>query len=49
MLLPVYEDIEDGAEILWDELGSLPVKRIRKLVKSKRQLSVFNDKTGESK
>ncbi len=44
MLLPVYEDIADGAEILWEDRGSLPVKRIRKLVKSKRHLPVFNDK-----
>jgi len=44
MLLPVFEDIEDGAEILWVDRGSLPVKSIRKLVKSKRELPVFNDK-----
>lgn len=44
MLLPVFEDIEDGAEILWVDRGSLPVKSIRRLVKSKRELSVFNDK-----
>ena len=49
MLLPVYEDVEDGAEILWDDRGSLPLKRIRKLVKSKRQLSVFDDKADEPK
>ena len=43
MLLPVFEDIEDGAEILWVDRGSLPVKSIRKLVKSTRELPVFND------
>jgi len=43
MLLPVYEDIKDGAEILWVDHGSMPVKRIRGLVKSRDQLPVFND------
>ncbi len=42
-LLPIYEELEDGAEILWDKLGSLSVARIKRLAKSKRQLSVFND------
>ena len=43
MLLPVYEDIEDGAEILWVDRGQMPVRSIRKLVKSKRKLPVFDD------
>jgi hypothetical protein len=42
-LLPVYDDLEDGAEILWDSRGRIPVSAIRRLVKSKRQLSVFDD------
>jgi len=44
MPLPVYEEIEDGAEILWTEYGALQIRTIKKLVKKKRQLSVFNDK-----
>jgi Domain of unknown function (DUF4288) len=47
MLLPIYEDLEDGSEILWTDRGSLPLERIRKLVKSKRQLSVFDDRIEE--
>jgi hypothetical protein len=43
MLLPIYEDIEDGAEILWDDRGRMPVRQIKKLVRSKRQLPVFDD------
>ncbi len=43
MLLPIYEDLEDGAEILWTDRGRIPLARIKKLVKTKRQLSVFND------
>jgi len=45
MLLPVYEKIEDGVEILWTDRGRLPVKSIKRLVKAKRQLPVFDDKT----
>jgi len=43
MLLPVYEDIEDGAEILWNERGLMRIGAIRKLTKTKRQLPVFDD------
>ena len=44
MLLPVYEEIEDGAEILWNDYGALPIRTIKKLVKTKRQLTVFDDR-----
>ena len=44
MLLPVYDKIEDGVEILWTVRGRLPVKSIKKLVKTKSQLPVFDDK-----
>jgi hypothetical protein len=44
ILLPVYDDIEDGSEILWTDRGLMSVKQIQKLVKSKQQLPVFDDK-----
>lgn len=44
MLLPVYEKIEDGVEILWTDLGLMTVGKIQKLVKTKEQLPVFDDK-----
>jgi hypothetical protein len=44
MLLPVYDEIEDGAEILWENERKLSVKQIKKLVKSKKQLPVFSDR-----
>jgi len=44
MLLPVCEDIEDGVEILWDDRGSMPIKRIKELVKSRAHLPVFDDR-----
>jgi hypothetical protein len=43
MLLPVYESLDDGAEILWTERGRMRVANIKKLVKTKHQLSVFDD------
>ena len=43
LLLPVYEDLEDGAEVLWTVRGRMTVGRIKKLVKSKKELPVFDD------
>lgn len=43
MLLPIYDRFEDGSEILWEEDKLMSVARIKKLVKSQRQLPVFDD------
>jgi hypothetical protein len=43
MLLPVYEELEDGAEILWKDSKVMTVARMERLVKSRHQLSVFDD------
>jgi len=43
MLLPVYERLEDGAEILWNEHSGRTVKSIRALVQPKNRLVVFDD------
>ncbi len=43
-LLPVYEELEDGAEILWTDRGRMRQEAIRKLVKSREQLAVFDDR-----
>ena len=37
-LLPVYEKLRDGAEIMWTERPPRTVKSLRQLVKSKRAL-----------
>ena len=37
-LLPVYETLRDGAEIMWTERSPRTVKTLRRLVKSKRTL-----------
>jgi hypothetical protein len=44
MLLPIYDEMEDGSEILWYKDKVMNVARIKTLVKSKRQLPVFDDR-----
>jgi Domain of unknown function (DUF4288) len=44
LLLPVYEPIEDGSEILWKKRGRMSIRSIRDLVKKKEQLPVFDDR-----
>jgi hypothetical protein len=42
-LLPIYEKLEDGAEILWREHRNKTVAKIRSWVKVKRELETFDD------
>lgn len=35
-LLPIYEELEDGAEIIWEEHNPKKLKNIRKLVTPKK-------------
>ena len=37
-LLPIYEDLEDGAEIMWRDYGYIRAKRIDKIVQTKKEL-----------
>ena len=37
-LLPIYEDLEDGAEIMWTDDGYISAKRTDRIVKTKREL-----------
>jgi hypothetical protein len=43
LLLPIYEQFEDGAEILWREYDGKTVKSIQAMVKRKRELEAFDD------
>ena len=43
-LLPVYDDLEDGGELVWVEHPRSSVKRIKAMVKTKRQLESFDDR-----
>ena len=42
-LLPIYEKLEDGAEIIWDDHGSISFGRLCRMAKAKRDLPVFDD------
>ena len=46
-LLPVYEDIEDGAEILWTEHRNKAVSTIEKMVSKKEDLQIFSEDCDE--
>jgi hypothetical protein len=43
-LLPMYEALEDGAELLWRELSNVSVRKVKTLVRAKKDLSVFDDR-----
>jgi len=46
-LLPIYDELEDGAEALWRQYTYRTVKTIQALAKSKKELEVFNDETSD--
>jgi hypothetical protein len=43
-LLPVYEPIQDGAEVLWTALDGVSVRKVKSRIRRKRHLSVFDDR-----
>ena len=46
-LLPIYEQLEDGAEVLWHHHRNLAVKTVKKLVTPKQELPIFDDSEPE--
>jgi hypothetical protein len=42
-LLAIYEKLEDGAEIIWNEHADRTVEKIRSFVKKKSELETFID------
>lgn len=42
-LLPIYEELEDGAEIVLKEYKNKSVKKAQSWVKPKEQLEVFRE------
>jgi hypothetical protein len=42
-LIPIYEELEDGAEILWDEHKNCAVKTVKSWVRTKGELEAFTD------
>jgi hypothetical protein len=45
-LLPNYDELKDGTEILWEEHKNRTIAKIRSWVKSKKELEVFDDTAG---
>lgn len=45
-LHPIYDELKDGTEILWEEHGNRTLAKIRSWVKSKTELEVFDDTAG---
>lgn len=45
-LLAIYDELEDGAEILWNEHKNVTVKKVKSWVKRKNQLETFDDGDG---
>lgn len=41
-LLPIYDDLQDGTEILWVDHSGRTLKKLRALVKKKSELEVFD-------
>jgi hypothetical protein len=42
-LLPIYEPLEDGAEVLWSESKGKTLGTVRRRIKPKRRLEAFED------
>jgi Domain of unknown function (DUF4288) len=42
-LLPIYEKLEDGAEIFWREFPSSTLRSMTSKIKKKQKLEAFND------
>lgn len=43
MLLPIFDKLEDGAELLWVEHENKTAKMIQAMIKQKHELEVFDD------
>jgi hypothetical protein len=42
-LLPIYDELGDGAEVLWQEFQGVSLRKVRSRVRPKRTLEVFDD------
>ena len=42
-LLPIYEKLEDGAELMWEQSVNITVKTVKAGIKEKRELECFQD------
>lgn len=42
-LLPIYDELADGAEVLWTDHGVISLREARRFVKDKQELEAFDD------
>ncbi|MGD9782917.1 MAG: DUF4288 domain-containing protein [Kiritimatiellia bacterium] len=42
-LLPVYDKLEDGAELIWEETPNITVRTVKSRVRQKCELECFQD------
>jgi len=42
-LLPIYDELKDGAEIIWVEHENKTIGKVRSWVRHKHELEVFDD------
>ena len=42
-LLPIYDKLEDGAEIIWEQAENIAVKTVKACVREKKALECFQD------
>jgi hypothetical protein len=40
-LLPVYDELEDGAEICWTDHANTSVQKVKRMIKKKTELAAF--------
>lgn len=46
-LLPIYEELRDGAEVLWKEHQNVTVRKVKSRIRQKKQLETFDDSKRE--
>ena len=48
-LLPIYEELRDGVEVLWKEHENVTVRKLKSWIRQKMELETFDDREKEDK
>ena len=46
-LLPIYEELRDGAEVRWEKHENVTVRRVQSWIRQKKKLETFDDRETE--
>jgi Domain of unknown function (DUF4288) len=46
-LLPIYEELRDGAEVRWKEHANVTVRKVKSWIRQKKELETFDDREKE--